>query len=829
MKLPVSWLREFVTIDATVEELSRRLSVAGLVVEGVERIAPSFSGVVIAKVQKVDRHPNADRLSLCEVDAGAAGKFTVVCGAPNVKAGMTAAFAMVGARLLTAGHGEDSGTTALEAAPPLQAATIRGIRSEGMLCSERELGLSGDHQGILALGSDAVPGADAAQYLGLEDVVLDIEITANRGDCLSIRGLARDIAALFGAKLRMPKPRALKTPADSEQVAFSVDIEAPDGCPRYAALAMSGVRIGPSPIWMRRRLELCGMRALNNVVDATNYVMLESGQPLHAFDLEKIAGGKIIVRRAGGDREFTTLDNITRALTPDDLMIADAEKALALAGVMGGLNSEVSDATRTILLESAYFEPITIARTARRLGLRSEASYRFERGVDRAGQPAALMRAAELLRQSAHAREASALTDVEPRPASEREIELDLRAMETLLGASIAAPIVTTRLKALGARVSKRSRGVLAVTPPPWRADLNEAADLAEEVARLSGLDDIPAVMPERLFGLVPANPERDFYRATREVMLGCGLTEAITIAFIPPADNVRYPGFATGTAPVRVENPLSAELSEMRLSLVPGLLAALRFNLNREAQSFHAFEIGKAYAIRAGAPEERNRLCAVSYGPFALGSIGEKPTPASFATVKGVLEAYFSALDAADQVSFRPISDAGRAPFLHPGRAAWICFGKNSEKDGDRDGHIIGYVGELHPAEALRLDLDSACAVYELDLAELIAYGFTPRKSIEAPPRFPAIRRDLALVLDRDFPAEKVVSTIEESASALLESVEIFDVYEGPGVAAGKKSVALACRYRAKDRTLTDEEVNRIHAMLVEQARMRLGAELRQ
>ncbi|HEY6419942.1 MAG TPA: phenylalanine--tRNA ligase subunit beta, partial [Candidatus Binataceae bacterium] len=297
MKLPLSWLREFVTIDATVEELSRRLSVAGLVVEGVERLQPSFSGVVIAKVLKVDRHPNADRLSLCEVDAGGVGKFTVVCGAPNVKAGMTAAFATVGARLLSGGHGGDSGgTAALEAAPPLEAAVIRGIRSEGMLCSERELGLSGDHQGILALGTDAVPGSDAARYLGLEDIVLEIEVTANRGDCLSIRGLARDVAALFGAKLRERKPRVLKAPADGERVAFSVDIEAPDGCLRYAALAMS-VRMGPSPIWLRRRLELCGMRALNNVVDATNYIMLELGQPLHAFDLAKIAGGKIIVRR----------------------------------------------------------------------------------------------------------------------------------------------------------------------------------------------------------------------------------------------------------------------------------------------------------------------------------------------------------------------------------------------------------------------------------------------------------------------------------------------------------------------------------------------------
>jgi phenylalanyl-tRNA synthetase beta chain len=343
MKLPLSWMRDFVSVDAPVEEISRRLSFAGLVVEHIEKLTPGFAGVFAARVTNVEKHPNADRLNLVDVDAGEKGKFKVVCGAPNVKAGMVAPLALVGAQL-----GKE---------PPLEAAVIRGVQSEGMLCSERELGLSQDHAGILALGADAPLGGEVAAYLHLDETVLDVEITPNRGDCLSILGLAREVSALFGARLRAPRLRAAHSAgsSDSAQLSISVSIDAPDLCPRYAALAMTGIKIGPSPAWLKRRLELCGMRALNNVVDATNYVMLELGQPLHAFDYGKIAGGKILVRRAGETREFVTLDNVTRTLDPNDLLIADSDKPLAIAGVMGGLNSEVSDSTTTILLESAYF------------------------------------------------------------------------------------------------------------------------------------------------------------------------------------------------------------------------------------------------------------------------------------------------------------------------------------------------------------------------------------------------------------------------------------------------------------------------------------------
>ena len=841
MKLPLSWLAEFVTLEADVDELCRRLTLAGLEVENVERAAPGFSDVFVARVLKVERHPNADRLNLCDVDAGAVGRFSVVCGAPNVRAGMIAPFARLGARLIGSGHGGGHRPVSLQEAPPLQAAVIRGVRSEGMLCSERELGFSEDHAGIVALPDDAPLGVELASYLRSDDTVLDIAITPNRGDCLSILGLAREVAALFGLKLKQPavksamlKPRGGQAESRAESQAESIDrasdalaveILAPELCPHYAGLPISGVKIGPSPIWIRRRLESCGMRALNNVVDATNYVMLELGQPLHAFDSAQIAARLIVVRRAdqapGGalDREFVTLDNVRRTLEPADLLIADPEKPLAIAGIMGGLNSEVSAATTDLVLESAYFEPMTIARTARRLGLRSEASYRFERAIDRGGQIRALARVAELIVRNAGGKVSAAAVDVEARPAPERQVMLDLGAVNSILGVAVPGAEVRERLRALGATVKPAGARRLTVTPPSFRPDLNEPADFAEEIARLKGLAEIPATVPERAATPAAPNDYRSFMGAAREVMAGAGLTELRTIAFIAPADNQRYPGM--GGEAVRVTNPLSAELSELRLSLAPGLLGALRFNLNREAAAFHAFEIGKVFSMRDGAPVEHERLAAISYGDYALGAVGQPAVAASFFTLKGVLEQWFVALGVAAQVEFVGFDAAGETEyrFLHPGRAARMLL----------DGKPIGYLGELHPAEAIKVEVSSPCVLTELDLVHLIAYGFLPRQEITAPPRYPAIRRDLALVVDRDISAARVIAAIRESAPPLLEGMEVFDVYEGGSIAPGKKSMALACRYRGKDRTLTDEEVNRAHGELIERVRRGLGAELRQ
>jgi phenylalanyl-tRNA synthetase beta chain len=815
MKLPLSWLGEFVQIDADLPEVCRRLTVAGLEVETIEQLKPTFAGVVVAKVIGVERHPNADRLSLCEVDAGSAGHFRVVCGAPNVHPGMGAALAKVGAKLAGGVHGEGTGN--LENAVPLQAAVIRGVQSEGMLCSELELGMSPDHEGILELPGDATPGLPLEKYLNLPDVVLDIAITPNRGDCLSILGLARELAALFEIKLQAPRirPAKVKHAAASDWKPVTVALDAPELCPRYAALAMDGIKLGASPLWMRRRLELCGMRAINNVVDVTNYVMLERGQPLHAFDASRIADHAIKVRRAATDYSFETLDGTIRTLEPNDLVIADSEKPLALAGVMGGRNSEVKEATSAIILESAYFEPMTIARTARRLGLRSEASYRFERGIDRAGQVAALMRASELLRE-AGAIEIAPILDIEAAPAQARTVTFDTLAMNSLLGTELAVREVKRRLQSLGCKVEGGGRGLLEVVPPSFRPDLNESADLAEEIARLKGLGEIPATPPTRPAVLTPPNPRRMLVRRIYETLIGCGLVEAKTIAFVAPADNQRFPGIVPAE-PAQVVNPLSAELSEMRRSLIPGLLNALRFNLNREANAFHAFELGRVFGLKDGNPAEFERIAAVSYGDYAMGTVGEPAIAASFFSLKGILETLFRSLGDGKGIRFRSL-ESGEAIYLHPGRSAAISFEDES----------FGVLGELHPAEMLRLDLAGACVLFEIDLARVIAYGSQPRQRVIAPPRYPAVRRDVALVIDRDFPAEKVTDAISNLNVTLLESVELFDVYQGASLPAGKKSVGVACRYRGKDRTLTDEEVNRAHAALVEQATAQLGAELR-
>jgi phenylalanyl-tRNA synthetase beta chain len=821
MKVPLSWLREFVALDAATEELCRRLTMAGLEVENLTRVTPAFTDVFVARVLKVEPHPNADRLSLCDVDAGNLGRARVVCGAPNVREGMVTAFARVGARLAGGVHGQGSGR--LEEAEPLQAAVIRGVPSEGMLCSELELGLSNDHQGIVELDSDAKPGEPFQAYLKLPDTVLDIAVTPNRGDCLSILGVAREVAALFSSKLQKPKIKGLRAPRENNfpEVSVDVEIRAPELCARYAALTMSHITVRPSPLWMRRRLELCGMRALNNVVDVTNYVMLELGQPLHAFDLSQITGHRIIVRRAGQEHEFETLDGIRRTLQPDDLLIADAERPLAIAGVMGGRNSEVMPSTQSILLESAYFDPMTVARTARRLNLRSEASYRFERGIDRAAQVSGLLRAAELLGAVAGAQPASRLLDVEPQPAPERRIELKVSYLNSLLGTSIPLAEARRRLKFLGARIEAGARA-LVVVPPSYRPDLNEPADLVEEIARLSGLTEIPAHLPRREATVTVVHPERRFEKKLRELMVGCGMVEVKTLAFVAPSDNQRFPGFVTSQAgvtkaePAKVVNPLSAELSELRLSLLPGLLNSLRFNLNHEATAFHSFEIGKVFTLVEGVPREQRRLAAVSYGDYAMGGVDHPAVKAGFFTAKGILEACLHGFGIAG-VSFES-APPSLVPYLHPGRAARFSV----------KGSILGLLGELHPAEVLRLELVHPCVLFEVDLDALITYAGRTGITVNLPPRFPAIRRDLALLVDSEIAAGVVLETVQNLGVDLLESVELFDVYQGESVPVGKKSVALACRYRAKDRTLTDEEVNRAHNLVIEQTRSRLRAELR-
>jgi phenylalanyl-tRNA synthetase beta chain len=811
MKLPLSWLKEFVPGDLDPGVLTERLSMAGLEVEAVERLKPAFSDVVVAKVLRVERHPNAERLSVCEVDGGGAGRLNVVCGAPNVRAGMTSALAVVGARLAAEKNAGDQAC-----GPALEAAVIRGVRSEGMLCSERELGLFDDHRGIVALPDDAPVGQSLADYLELDDCVFDVAVTPNRGDCLSILGLAREVAALLGRKLspaRTKRIRSVKRAAENSIAPIAIEITAPDLCPRYAALPMAKIAISDSPLWLRRRLKACGMRPVNNVVDVTNYLMLEIGQPLHAFDLDRLRQHRVIVRRAGEDRELETLDHVKRPLLKDDLVIADGEGPVAIAGVMGGLTSEVDNSTTRILLESAFFDPPSVTRTSRRLGLVSEASYRFERGVDRQGQIAALYRAAQLLSEVARGCEAGAVIDVEPQPQPIRQVEFSTKLITGLLGAAIPAGEAARRLRALGIKVKRTGKDSLEAVIPSFRADLREGADLAEEVARLTGLADIPTLPCRPSAEVGGEDQRRELLRAIGERLSACGLSEIKSLAFTAPEENRTF-GRLQGTGPVKVTNPLSAELSELRQSLICGLVAALRFNLRREAQACHLFELGKVFYREHDELREGLRVAALSYGELAFRGLGERGRRADLFTLKGMIEGCLDTLGLVDKAEFVRLPGE-LAPYLHPGTATDVRL---------KTGGLLGRLGELHPELALTLEVDYPVAVCELDVGELITYG-SLRKPVAPPPRFPAVRRDLALLLDRDFPAAQVRSVIAQADASLLESVELFDVYEGGSLPAGKKSVAVTCRYRAKDRTLTDQEVNLLHATVTSFAIERLGA----
>lgn len=846
MRVPLGWLNELVSVEAPPAEVAERLTLAGLEVEALLRVEPAFSGVIAGRVTKVERHPNADRLSVCEVDAGAEGSFVVVCGAPNVRAGMVSAFARVGARLAA---GAQDGAPAKEnpgAVKPLEAAVIRGVQSQGMLCSERELGLSDDHAGIVELDAGAAPGQEVAALLGLPDTVLDVAVTPNRGDCLSILGIAREVAALFDGRGRLKRPprgtfTELASAGTGAPAPLSVEIDAPALCPRYAALAMSGLQVARAPAKARTRLRLCGMRPVNNVVDVTNYVMLEQGQPLHAFDLDRIAERRIIVRTAGEThRRVLTLDNISRSLEPAQLVIADPKEVLGIAGVMGGLGSAVTATTSAIVLESAYFDPQAVTRASRRLGLRSEASRRFEYGVDRQGQVTALRRAAALLKGWAGARVLGPVVDAEVSAPAPREIALEMRAVGAMLGAQLKAAVVRRRLRAIGARLAPAGRATLRVTVPSYRADLAAVPDLVEEVARLSGFAEVAPRLPARSFASKRPERRRAMMRAMREVLVGCGLTEVRTLALVAADDNRRYPGrgFLSESAPcgpVGVENPLSAELAELRESLVSGLVRVLRFNLNRQAGAFHAFEVGKVFFRGHDGPAEGARVAAISYGPFAFEGPGGDQRSASFATLKGVCETLIQAFGlgaglqfVAPGRGFSPTGAGGSAtgepalavavPFLHPRRSAFIT----------RENRIVGLLGELHPEEALRLELDQPAVVFELDLALLLAYGLVSSARVEPPPRFPAVRRDVALVVSRETPAGEIVSEFRAAGPEALERAEVTDVYEGVQVAEGRKSVTLSCVYRSRERSLTDEEVNRMHAELTARVLSRLGAQLR-
>lgn len=646
-----------------------------------------------------------------------------------------------------------------------------------------------------------------------EDWLLDVAVLPHRGDCLGILGVARELAALTGRKLKLPPARAA-TRQRGAKLPVAVEVKSPKLCPRYSARMAEGVGIAPAPAWMRSRLEACGIRAINNVVDVTNYVMLETGQPLHAFDVDRLGAKRIVVRQAGDSRRLVTLDGVERQLHPEDLLICDGEEPAALAGIMGGMSSEVHAGTRSVLLESAHFEPLSVRHTAKRLGVHTEASHRFERGVDPEGTLYALDRAVFLLAEVAGAVPLEAVADQRSRSKKAAPVVVRDERVASLLGVRLRRSEIEGPLRALGLKIQQRSKKSLKVLPPSFRFDLGREADLIEEVARFHGYDKIGATLP-RVRPQAKADPYLRWRRRVGSFLVGEGLVEVINLAFASAEMNSRFPGIAQGEAsPVRVLNPLTQEHSEMRLSLIPGLIGNLRAHAEQKVRGFAAFEIGKVFRLGpSGLPEERSHLGVLLYGRQEHRGLGAEEPSWTFFDLKGLAEGVLELLGLSSAELFAP---AALPEFLHPGKAATL----------GRDGERWGVLGEVHPDLRGAFGLP-ACAVCELDFELLLEYArwdFT----VLPLPRFPSVARDISVVVDEAFPAERIIRWIKELGHSMIKEVRVFDEYRGAPVPEGKKSLAYAISYRDDHRTLTDDEVNAAHQDLVGELRKVFGAELR-
>ena len=804
MKLTFNWLMELVELPDTAgggpfgpEELAERLTDAGLEVEAVRPLSDD-AGAVIAEVQDVRPHPDADRLSVCEVpDNGRA--LTIVCGAPNVHPGMKTALLRVGS-VLPSGQ-------AIERRP------IRGVASEGMLCSEKELGLSDDHRGIMELPVDAPAGASLHGYLGLDDWMLEVSVTPNRGDCLSVLGMAREIAALTGGRLRIPViPDHLR--GHPPEIPVSVEIKDPALCPRYSARLIQGLRPAPAPPWLRFRLEACGIRSINHIVDVTNYVMLETGQPLHAFDAQSIASRRIVVRTAGEAGTLTTLDGSERALHPDDLLICDGDTPAALAGVMGGAGSEVTDATESVLLESAHFDPLTIRRTAKRMGMHTEASHRFERGVDPEGTRYAMDRAVALWEEMGEARVVPGFADAYPGVRKPSEITLRYASVKRALGVELTPERIHGIIESLGIRIERSSREDLVVCPPSFRFDLTREADMVEELARVHGYDKIPATLPAVRMGAGQGDLLLSRMRKARSLLTTAGLSEVVTLPFCSPRMNGTFPGLWEDEGrPVRIVNPLRQETDEMRLSLLPGLIENLHYHAERRSRSSMIFELNKVFSLaEGGGYTERVNIAGLIRGRRPRRGLKVESRDFVFADMKGVVEDLLEGAGCADS------RWAAEAPpsVLHPGRFARVFAGNLH----------AGYAGEISPRVSEELDIPP-CFLFELDFDAIVHYA-RPDFRVRPIPRFPSVERDLAIVVAEDFPSRTVIDWVGGLGQALIERVDVFDEYTGAPISEGRKSLAYKVFYRSPERTLTDHEVNAVHEDLTRQLCAEFDATLR-
>lgn len=815
MKVTLNWLKQYVDFNWSPEEVTERLTMLGLEVEGVAKLGGEFAGIVVAQVITRDKHPNADKLSVCRVNDGQ-GERQIVCGAQNFKAGDKVPLILPGASLPPKPGDKEPFT--------IKVGKIRSVESHGMMCSHEELGLDPEaighrkEDGLLILREDALVGHSFAEYLGRSgsDVVYDLEVTPNRPDLNSVIGIAREIAALTGNPLRVP---ATGLPGDAESVAglVSVRLDASDLCPRYTARVVKGVKVGPSPDWLRSALEKVGLRSINNVVDVSNFVMLETGQPLHTFDyhlLAKDAAGRpaIVVRRAAAGEKFVTLDGKEHTLATENLLIADESKAIALAGVMGGLNTEINASTVDVLIEAAYFTATNIRRTSKTLGLRTDASYRFERGADINACEHASRRCAQLILETAGGVLADGVVEAYPEIAKAKEVSLRHAKTGTLLGIEIPVETQAKMLASLGLtqKSSTPEPAVSTWSIPSWRVDLKREADLIEEIARLYGVDKIPSTAPRGAVGSHPFDADYDQFAEVRRILSGLGLSEAQGQTLINDAS-----AKTAATEPVLLANPLSSDMNALRPSLLPGLLDTLSHNSTRRNGDVQLFEIGRVFTAQNGQAKEGWRVAIALTGSRSPGfwSGAERDAKCDLYDLKGLVEALVEAL------GLRGVAYAKRAEstglFLE---SATLALGGKLQ---------LGQLGQLLPTLAKRHDLRDAVLLAELDLDQLLARR-NANKAFRALPQFPSSRRDLALLVPESTTHEAVLQVVRQAKPANLDSVELFDVFRGKHVPEGQKSLAYAFTYRAADRTLKDDEVNAAQAKLTETFQMVLKATLR-
>lgn len=803
MFVSYKWLSQYVDIaDQTPEELAEKITRAGIEVEGVEMPASEMKGIVVGYVQSREQHPNADKLSKCLVDVGEEEPVQIICGAKNVDAGQFVAVARTGA--------------VLPGNFKIKRAKLRGEESNGMICSLSELGIESRlnpkeyAEGIFNFPNDVTPGEDALAALNRDDAILELSLTPNRADALSMIGVAYEVAAILGRDVKLPEPK----PAEADEKASDavrIQIDAPEDNPLYIARVVKNVKIGPSPLWMQTLLMNAGIRPHNNVVDITNYVLMAYGQPLHAFDLNRVETGEIVVRHAEEGETFTTLDDVERTLSADQLVITNGQKPIALAGVMGGANSEVTEQTVNVLIESAYFNGQTVRAASKAHGLRSEASARFEKGVDPARVQAACDRAAELMAELAEGTVLSGSVVAGEYAPEPKQVSITLDRLNTRLGTSLTMENVEEIFSRL--KFETETNGdTITVTVPTRRADITIPEDLTEEVARLYGYDHIPLTLPEGEALPGALSPYQLGRRTVRRYLEGAGFNQAVTYSL---TSQKRAAQFALEVRePVALAMPMSEERAYLRESLLPHLIEAAAYNNARQMGSVALYETGSVY-LNEGEnvqPKEEERLAGVVTGLWQEHLWQGEKTAVDFFAVKGVIEGIADRLGLTDRLSFQKAAPEG----FHPGRTAAVLL----------DEQPVGVIGQLHPSLAKEVDIKEAY-LFELKLDALLntersALAYTPI------PRFPSISRDIALVVDSATEAASLEAVIKEAGGALLTNVHVFDVYEGDRMEAGKKSVAFALTYMNPEKTLTDEEVTAVHEKVLTALKEKANADLR-